>query len=98
MRICDNAVFDEKATPNAMPYAIVFDTNSLSDKYIKFSRFWGQTFFTADIGLEQIEFRVNRVQNEKQLIELFEGIYPLISRELIAGQRFSINQSINTSE
>lgn len=73
---------------------IIFDNNSLSDKYIKFSKFFGQTFFVANIGLEEMEIRVNRVQSMGQLKGLLEGIFPLVSHELIAGQRFSINQHL----
>ena len=73
---------------------LIFDPNSLSDNYIRFSKFYGQTYFKANIGLEEIELRVQRVQSETQLKGLFEGIFPLVSHELISGQRFSINQHL----
>jgi len=73
---------------------IKFNSDFPSDNLIHISKFYGQTFFNTHLGLEQIELRVSRIQSEKQLETLFVGIVPLVAKEFISRQRFSINQHL----
>jgi len=73
-----------------------FDPNSISDKFIKFSKLINRTFFEASFGLEQISATLSNPVNMEQVEKLFGSLFEIIGETPIASQRFVIQAQSTT--
>jgi hypothetical protein len=73
-----------------------YDGEQPSNKLISFSRFYGETYFTVEYGLESINSGINRLINREQCRQLFGTLYKTVKGKdnLFAWQKFSIRQHL----
>ncbi len=71
---------------------IKFNDTTLSEKYIFFSRFYGETFLNVNFGLEQIYVTVKRNQSQEKLKKLLTNIYDIVRSKTFISQRIILNQ------
>ena len=77
---------------------IKYDVASISDKYVKFSKFYGRTFLDVSFGLEQIFATLNNPSELRQIKEIFFPVFDLFEGFPIKSQRFGIQQQCSTKE
>ncbi len=73
-----------------------FDTTSISDKFVKFSKLINRTFFDVSFGLEQISATLRNPVNMEQVEKLFSSLFEIIEEAPIELQRFVIQAQSNT--
>jgi hypothetical protein len=73
---------------------IKFDGNQASNKLISFSRFYGDSYFLVEYGLENINSKINRLIDRQQCRQLFGTLYKTVKGKdnLFAWQKFSVRQ------
>jgi hypothetical protein len=76
---------------------LIFDRVSISDKFVKFSKFINRTFFDVSFGLEQISATLSNPINIEQVEKLFGSLFEIIEEAPIELQRFVI-QAQSTSK
>ena len=73
-----------------------FDPTSISDKYVKFSKLIGRTFFDVSFGVEQISATLRNPVNMEQVEKQFGSLFEIIEEIPIELQRFVIQAQSNT--
>jgi hypothetical protein len=73
-----------------------FDPNSVSDKFVKFSKLINRTFFDVSLGLEQISATLSNPVNMEQVEKLFSSLFEIIEEAPIELQRFVIQAQSTT--
>ena len=76
---------------------IKMNYDSLSNDFIHFSKFYGQTWFDVSFGLEEISATLRNPIDEKQVMTLYNGLRQFIDSDLIVRQRITVQQHLTTS-
>ncbi|MBI4596111.1 MAG: hypothetical protein HY730_07000 [Candidatus Tectomicrobia bacterium] len=70
-----------------------FDTVSISDRFVSFSKFINRTFFDVSFGLEQISATLNNPESMEQVEGLFGMLFEVFIKEIpLKLQRYIIQQ------
>lgn len=72
------------------------DPVSISDKFVKFSKFINRTFFDVSFGLEQILATLSNPVDMEQVEKLFCSLFEIIEGVPIELQRFVLQQQSTT--
>ena len=75
---------------------LTIDPTSISDKYVKFSKLIGRTFFDVSFGVEQISATLRNPVNVEQVEKQFGSLFEIIEEIPIELQRFVIQAQSNT--
>lgn len=75
-----------------------YDVASISDKYVRFSKFIDRTFFDVSFGLEQILVTLNNPADLAQIKRMFGLLFELFDGFPIKSQRFIVQQQCRTKE
>ena len=73
-----------------------YDVVSISDKFVRFSKFIDRTFFDVSFGLEQILVTLNNPADLAQLKKIFGLLFDLFEGFPIKSQRFIIQLQSST--
>lgn len=73
-----------------------YDVASISDKYVRFSKFIDRTFFDVSFGLEQILATLNNPANLALIKKMFGSLFELFEGFPIKSQRYIVQQQSST--
>jgi hypothetical protein len=76
---------------------IKFDANTISDRFIHFSKFDDPSFFDVDFGFEELAATLRRVRTKSQAKDLFEKLNEVLNKMSFASQYWTIHRQLSTS-
>lgn len=74
---------------------IKFNQETPSDNWIRFSRFYGQTFFNVSLGVEEVSAALRRPVDEAQVKDLYIKFFELFEKFDLSYQKMTIQQQFS---
>lgn len=71
---------------------IKFNHERPSDNWISFSKFYGRTFFTASLGVEEVNATLREPTEESQVRDIYNRFYELFSEFDLSTQRMNVHR------
>jgi len=73
-----------------------YDAASVSDRFVKFSKFFGPTFFDVSFGLEQVLAALNNPGDVAHIRKIFTLLFDVLGEVPIKSQRIIVQQQCST--
>ena len=77
---------------------IKFNVETPSNNYIRFSKFYDQSFFDVSFGLEEVSALLRMPTNETQVEGLYGKLFKIFEGNPISRQKISIQRQLSTEE